>query len=110
MPPTHGFTRDCSQIASNQGKIRCRNILVSDYGISCTTLSTKSGMKTLGQYKKWLIAYSPSYNLALLISGNLIDQHLNFGSLMSPTCCSSPRKRTPVKYKKRQKAGFPIVT
>ena len=60
MPPTHGFTRECSQIAHNQGKIHCRNILAFDYGKSCAILSTKSRMKTLGQYKKWLIAYSPS--------------------------------------------------
>ena len=33
-----------------------------------------------------------------------------FCSLTSPACCNSPRKCTPVKYKKRQKAGFPIVT
>ena len=26
------------------------------------------------------------------------------------TCCNLPRKCTPVKYKVRQKAGFPIVT
>ena len=29
---------------------------------------------------------------------------------MLPTCCNSPRKCTPVKYKARQKAGFPVVT
>ena len=33
-----------------------------------------------------------------------------FCSLTSPASCNSPRKCTPVKYKKRQKAGFPIVT
>ena len=29
---------------------------------------------------------------------------------MLPTYCNSPRKCTPVKYKARQKAGFPVVT
>ena len=33
-----------------------------------------------------------------------------FCSVTSPECCNPPRKCTPVKYKKRQKAGFPIVT
>ena len=54
-------------------------------------------------------AYSPSYNLTPRISRVLIGQHLIFCSLTSPTCCNSPRKCTPLKYK-RQKAGFPIVT
>ena len=54
--------------------------------------------------------YSLSYNLRPPIARVLIGQHLIFYSLTSPTCCSSPRKCTPVKYKKRQKAGFPVVT
>ena len=33
-----------------------------------------------------------------------------FHSLTSPPCCNSPRKCTPLKYEKRQRAGFPIVT
>ena len=41
------------------------------------------------------------------ISRVLIGRHLIFDSMTSPTCCNSRRKRTPVKYKKRQKAGFP---
>ena len=36
----------------------------------------------------------------------LIGPYLNFGSLTSPTCCNSPRKCTPVKWKVRQKAGY----
>ena len=47
--------------------------------------------------------YSPFYNLAPPISRVLIGQYLIFCSLKSPTCCSSPRKCTPVKYKKKQK-------
>ena len=56
--------------------------------------------------------YSPSGNLASPISRVLISQHLMFCSLTSwwLAVCSLPRKCTPVKYKKRQKAGFPIVT
>ena len=56
------------------------------------------------------LTYSSSYNLAPPISRVLIGQHLIFCSLMSPTCCNLPRKCTPVKYKAKQKAGFPIVT
>ena len=55
------------------------------------------------------MTYSPSYNLIPSISRVLIGQHLIFCSLTSPTCCNSPRKCTPVKYKKRQKAGFSIL-
>ena len=54
--------------------------------------------------------YSSSYNLTPPTSRVLIGQHLIFCSLTSPTCCNSPRKCTPVKYKARQKAGFRIVT
>ena len=57
-----------------------------------------------------IVTYSLSYNLAPRISPVLIGQPLIFCSLMSPTCCNSPRKCTPVKYKKRQKAGFQIAT
>ena len=56
------------------------------------------------------ISYSPSYNLAPPISRVLIGQYFIFCSLTSPTCCNSPQKCTPVQYKKRQKAAFPIVT
>ena len=56
------------------------------------------------------ITHSPSYNLTPPISRILVGQHLTFCSLTSPTYCKSPRKCTPVKYKKRQMAGFPIVT
>ena len=34
---------------------------------------------------------------------------LDFLLMTSPTCCNLPRKYTPVKYKARQKAWFPIV-
>ena len=60
--------------------------------------------------RKTVLTYSPSYNLISPISPVLICQHLIFCSITSPTCCNSPWKCTPVKYKKRQKAGFPIVT
>ena len=55
------------------------------------------------------LTYSSSWNLTPPISRVLIG-HLIFCSLTSPTCCNSPRKCTPIKYKVRQKAGFPIVT
>ena len=54
--------------------------------------------------------YSLSYNLTPPISRVLIGQHMVFCSLTSPKCCTSPRKCMPVNYKRRQKAGFPIVT
>ena len=54
--------------------------------------------------------YSMSENDAPPISRVLIGRHLIFHSLTSPPCCNLPRKCTPAKYKKRQKAGFPIVT
>ena len=57
-----------------------------------------------------IVTYSLSYNLTPRISRVLIGQPLTFCSMMSPTCCNSPRKCTPVKYKKKQKAGFQIVT
>ena len=56
------------------------------------------------------LAYSLSNNLTLAISRVLIGQHFIFCSPTWPTCCNSPRKCTPVKYKVRQKAGFPIVS
>ena len=55
-------------------------------------------------------AYSPSYNLTPPISRVLIGKDLIFCSLTSTMCCNSPWKYTPVKYKKRQKSGFPTVT
>ena len=60
--------------------------------------------------RKVLHAYSSSYNLTPPISQVLIGRYLIFYSLTSPMCCNSPRKCTPLKYKARQNAGFPIVT
>ena len=54
--------------------------------------------------------YSTSENETPPISWVLIGRHLIFYWLTSPTCCNSPRKCTPSKYMKRQKAGLPIVT
>ena len=54
--------------------------------------------------------YSASDNLTSQISRVLIGRHLNICSLTSPTCCNLPRKCTPVKYKARKKAEFPILT
>ena len=51
-----------------------------------------------------------SYNLTPAISQVLIGRHLIFCSPTWPTCCNSPRKYTPVKYKVRQKVGFSTVT
>ena len=62
------------------------------------------------QYVRLQPTYSSSDNLAPSISRVLIGRHLIFCSLTSPTCRNSPRKCTPVNYKVRQKAGFPIVT
>ena len=56
------------------------------------------------------VSYSSSDNLTLPISRVLTGRYLIFSSLTSRTCCNSPRKCTPVKYRDRQKAGFPIVT
>ena len=56
------------------------------------------------------ITYSSSYNLTPSISLVLIRPQLFFCSLTPPTCCNSSRKCNPVKYKARQKTGFPIVT
>ena len=42
------------------------------------------------------------------ISRVLVGQHLR--SKTSQTCCNLSRKCTSVKYKKRQKAGFLIIT
>ena len=56
------------------------------------------------------MTYSTSDNEIPPISRVLIGRHLIFDSLTSPPGCNSPRKCTPVKYKKRQKAGFPVVT
>ena len=58
----------------------------------------------------WRHTYSTSDNVTPLVSSVLISRHLIFCWLTSPMCCNSPRKCTPVKYKKRQKAGFPIIT
>ena len=56
------------------------------------------------------LSYSSSCNLTPPISPVLMGQHLIFCLLIWATYWKSPRKCTPVKYKARQKAGFPIVT
>ena len=56
------------------------------------------------------VSYSSSYNLTPAISRVLIGRHLIFCSLTWPTCCKLPWICTQVKYKARQKAGFPVVT
>ena len=58
----------------------------------------------------WQHTYSTSDNVVPPISPVLIGRHLIFCWLSSPTCCNWPRKCKPVKHKKRQKAGFSIVT
>ena len=65
--------------------------------------------KFLEEPEKFNFAYSLYYSQTLAISRVLIGRHLIFCLLTWPTCCNSPRKCTPVKYKARQKAGFPIV-
>ena len=54
--------------------------------------------------------YSTSDNETPPISRVLIGRHVIFCWLTSTLGCNSPRKYTSVKYMKRQKAGFPIVT
>ena len=54
-------------------------------------------------------AYSSPCNLTPPVSRVLIGRHLIFCPPTWPMCCNSPRKCTPVKYKARQKAEFPIV-
>ena len=51
--------------------------------------------------------YSRSDNETAPISEVATGQYFTFHSLTSPPCCNSTRKCTPVKYKKRQQAGFP---
>ena len=58
----------------------------------------------------FMFTYSSSCNLTPPISWLLIGRHLSFCPLTWQTCCNSPRKCTPVKYKARQKAMFPIIT
>ena len=55
-------------------------------------------------------AYRTSDNETPPISRVLIGRHLIFHALTSSPYCNSYWKCTPVKYKKRQKARFPIVT
>ena len=61
-------------------------------------------------HRRFSVTYSSSYNLTPAISRVLIGEQLIFCSPPWPTCCNSPRKCTPVKYKTRQKVGFPIIT
>ena len=58
----------------------------------------------------WRHTYSTSDNVTPPVSSVLIGWHLIFCWLASPTCCNSPQKCAPAKYKNRQKAGFPIAT
>ena len=62
------------------------------------------------RHRRCSVTCSSSYNLTPAISQVRIGEHLIFCSPPWPTCCNSPLKCTPVKYKPRQKAGFPIVT
>ena len=56
---------------------------------------------------QWNIQYVWQYTPPL--SRVLTGRHLIFCWLTSPPCCNSPRKCTPVKYKKRQKRlGFQL--
>ena len=59
---------------------------------------------------RWTGSYSSSHNLTPAISRALIGRYLIFCSPTWPTCCNSSRKCTPVKYKAREKSGFPTVT
>ena len=61
-------------------------------------------------YRRCSVTYSSSYILTPAISWVLIGDHLIFCSPPWPMCCNSLPKCTPVKYKARQKAGFPTVT
>ena len=86
----------------------------SDF-IKSINFTRSSFNSLLSNFSKFLLhkldlAYSPSYNLIPPISRVLIGQDQIFCSLNSPTCCNSSQKCAPVKYKKRQKTEFPIVT
>ena len=61
-------------------------------------------------HQRCSVTYSSSYNLTPAIPRVTIGEHLIFCSRPWPTCCNSPRKCTPVKYKARQRTGFSIVT
>ena len=76
--------------------------------------STKLCFKYISEFEKkfqilWQI-YSTPDNETPPISRVMIRRHLIFCWLTSPPCCKSHQKCTPFKYKKRQKAGFLIVT
>ena len=78
------------------------------------TISNKSkkdnARKLHRQFSYPTPAYNTSDNETPPISRVLTGRHLIFHSLTSPPCSQSPRKCTPVEYKKLQKAAFPIVT
>ena len=61
-------------------------------------------------YRRCSVTYSSSYTLTPAISWVLIGENLIFCSPPWTTCSNSSRKCTLVKYKARQKAGFPTVT
>ena len=85
----------------------------TDYCFLCFSVNFEKFFRTLllqSTSRKLLFLYCSTYNLTAPISPVLIDQHLIICSLTSPTCYNSPPKFTPVKYKTRQKAGFPVVT
>ena len=54
--------------------------------------------------------YISFYDLIIALSRILIGRHFKFLSPMCLTCCNLPQECAPVKYKERQKAGYPIVT
>ena len=93
----------------NSAKSRWKSIGVEDFLIIIGCWHSKNCKKN-GFNLSLFMSYSSSYNLTPPISRVLIDRYLIFCSLTSPKCCNSARKCTPVKYKARQRAGFPIVT
>ena len=81
------------------------------YTITKTFVNARRLFLKMFKYKRQVnLTYSTSDNETPPISLVLIGRYLILCWLTSPPCCNSPRKYTPVKYKKRQKAGFPIVT
>ena len=71
-------------------------------------ISASASIFFRSSHRRCSVTYTSSYNLTPAISRVLIGEHLIFCSPPWPTCCNSPRKCTPVKYKARQKTGFQL--
>ena len=88
-------------------RVRGVGVRVGGRGLKITVFMDVICVSSLTCYLS--LAYSSSYNLTPPISRVLISRQLIFYLPTWPTCCNSPRKYTPVTYKARQKAEFPIA-